>query len=103
MLTAGAFSASSLFNLSLAKGLSTANDAVEGYTPLEVAGDEDYWTVIQQAYTVDRNIINLTNGGVSPSPRIVQEAVERYNKMGVGCGRYVVHDKQYRHTIRGNW
>ncbi len=81
MLTAGAFSASSLFNLSLAKGLSTANDAVEGYTPLEVAGDEDYWTVIQQAYTVDRNIINLNNGGVSPSPRIVQEAVERYNKM----------------------
>lgn len=81
MLTAGAFSASSLFNLSLAKGLSSANDAVEGYSPLEVAGDEDYWTVIQQAYTVDRNIINLNNGGVSPSPRIVQEAVERYNKM----------------------
>lgn len=48
---------------------------------MEVAGDEDYWTVIQQAYTVDRNIINLNNGGVSPSPRIVQEAVERYNKM----------------------
>jgi len=81
MLTAGAFSATSLFNLSLAKGLSSANDAVEGYSPLEVAGDEDYWTVIQQAYTVDRNIINLNNGGVSPSPRIVQEAVERYNKM----------------------
>jgi len=81
MLTAGAFSASSLFNLSLAKSFSTANEAVDGFTPQEVAGDEDFWTVIQQAYTVDPNIINLNNGGVSPSPRIVQEAVDRYNKM----------------------
>ena len=37
--------------------------------------------MIQQAYTVNPNIINLNNGGVSPSPRVVQEAVERYNKM----------------------
>jgi len=80
MLTAGAFSASSLFNLSLAGGFSKANEAVDGFTPEEVASDEDYWSIIQQAYTVDPNIINLNNGGVSPSPRIVQEAVERYNK-----------------------
>lgn len=81
MLTAGAFSASSLFNQSLAGGFSAANDAVAGFTPEEIAGDEDYWSIIQQAYTVDPNIINLNNGGVSPSPRIVQEAVDRYNKM----------------------
>lgn len=81
MLTAGAFSASSLFNQSLAGGFSAANDAVARFTPEEIAGDEDYWSIIQQAYTVDPNIINLNNGGVSPSPRIVQEAVDRYNKM----------------------
>jgi len=46
-----------------------------------VAADEDYWSVIQQAFTVSPGIINLNNGGVSPSPRIVQEAVERYNKL----------------------
>ncbi len=80
MLTAGAFSASSLFNLSLAGGFAKANEAVEGFTPDEVASDEDYWSIIQQAYNVYANIINLNNGGVSPSPRIVQEAVERYNK-----------------------
>ncbi len=81
MLTAGAFSASSLFNQSLAGGFSAANNAVAGFTPEEIASDEDYWSIIQQAYTVDPNIINLNNGGVSPSPRIVQEAVDRYNKM----------------------
>lgn len=81
MLTAGAFSASSLFNQALAGKLESANDMVDGFTPGQVAADEDYWSVIQQAYTVDPNIINLNNGGVSPSPRIVQDAVERYNKI----------------------
>ncbi|HWB27027.1 MAG TPA: aminotransferase class V-fold PLP-dependent enzyme [Chitinophagaceae bacterium] len=81
MLTAGAFSASSLFNQALAGKMEEADDAVSGLTPGEVASDEDYWSVIQQAYTVDPNLIDLNNGGVSPSPRIVQEAVERYNKL----------------------
>jgi selenocysteine lyase/cysteine desulfurase len=52
-----------------------------GLTPQELAADEDYWSVIQQAYTVNPNMVNLNNGGVSPSPRVVQEAVERFNKL----------------------
>ena len=47
----------------------------------ELANDEDYWWQIQQAYTVSPQIINLNNGGVSPSPSVVQNAVERYNKL----------------------
>jgi isopenicillin-N epimerase len=48
-------------------------------TPAEkVAADEDYWREIQQAFTVDRSIINLNNGGVSPSPQVVQDAMKRY-------------------------
>src|SRR3954470_8190561 len=43
-----------------------------------VAADEDYWREIQQAFTLDRTMINLNNGGVSPSPRIVHEAYKRY-------------------------
>ena len=50
-------------------------------SPLELATDEDYWWHIQQAYTVSPQIINLNNGGVSPSPLVVQNAVERYNKL----------------------
>ena len=44
----------------------------------EVAQDEDFWREIQSAFTVDRTIINLNNGGVSPSPRVVQDALARY-------------------------
>lgn len=50
-------------------------------TALEMATDEDYWWQIQQAYTVSPQIINLNNGGVSPSPSVVQNAVDRYNKL----------------------
>ena len=42
------------------------------------AADEDFWLAIQQAYTVTRGIVNLNNGGVSPSPRVVTEAFVRY-------------------------
>jgi len=43
----------------------------------ELARDEDFWREIQSAFTLDRNIINLNNGGVSPSPRVVQESMRR--------------------------
>src|SRR5262245_60395000 len=46
--------------------------------PDEVAKSEDFWREIQQAFTVDRSLINLNNGGVSPSPRVVQDAMRRY-------------------------
>ena len=80
-LSAGAFSASSLFNQLLAKDFKEAEKKIEDLSPEQAAGDEDYWATIEQAYTVNPNIIDLNNGGVSPSPSIVQEAVERYNKL----------------------
>jgi selenocysteine lyase/cysteine desulfurase len=55
-----------------------ASRAVGDASPDVVARDEDFWREIQQAFTVDRTIINLNNGGVSPSPRIVQDAMRRY-------------------------
>lgn len=41
------------------------------------ADDEDFWAQIQQAFNLDRNIVNFNNGGCSPSPRIVQQALAR--------------------------
>ncbi|WP_149239874.1 aminotransferase class V-fold PLP-dependent enzyme [Dyadobacter sp. 32] len=79
--TAGAFSVNSLFNQLHAADITSANHQVRNLTPVTVAANEDYWSVIQQAYTVSPNLINLNNGGVSPAPRVVQEAVERYNKL----------------------
>src|SRR5213083_2142879 len=50
----------------------------DGRLPADVARDEDFWLGSQQAFTLDRTLINLNNGGVSPSPRVVQEAMRRY-------------------------
>ncbi|MEX1055658.1 MAG: aminotransferase class V-fold PLP-dependent enzyme, partial [Rhodothermales bacterium] len=47
-------------------------------TTREAATDESYWTEIQKAFTVDRSLINLNNGGVSPAPLYVQEAMKRH-------------------------
>jgi len=80
-VVAGAFSASTLFDQLHAADISSANSKVKLLSPAQVATDEDYWSTIRQAYTVNPNLINLNNGGVSPSPRVVQEAVERYNKL----------------------
>jgi selenocysteine lyase/cysteine desulfurase len=54
-----------------------ATTSVNDRKPEETARDEDYWLQIQQAFTVDRNIVNLNNGGVCPSPKIVQDAMRR--------------------------
>jgi selenocysteine lyase/cysteine desulfurase len=58
--------------------LAAAGRSVKDHTPEEVAADEDFWTEVRGAFTIDRNIINLNNGHVSPAPLIVQEAMRRY-------------------------
>ena len=44
----------------------------------DVARDEDFWGEVARAFTVDRSMINLNNGGVSPSPAMVQGAMKRH-------------------------
>ncbi|HLB00518.1 MAG TPA: aminotransferase class V-fold PLP-dependent enzyme [Bacteroidota bacterium] len=58
--------------------LNAATRSVEGLTPDDIAMNEDFWYEIQRAFTVTRGIVNLNNGGVCPSPRIVTEAFVRY-------------------------
>ena len=50
--------------------------------------NEDYWAVIKQAYTVSPQILNFNNGGVSPAPKVVQEALEHYNKIANDAPSY---------------
>ncbi|RYY51146.1 MAG: aminotransferase class V-fold PLP-dependent enzyme [Chitinophagaceae bacterium] len=80
-LLVGAFSARSLFETAHAAAFGALEQQVAGRSASALAADEDYWSVIQQAYTVNPNIINLNNGGVSPAPRLVQDALDRYNKL----------------------
>jgi isopenicillin-N epimerase len=62
----------------LLKEVEAASRSVAHLSPDQVAMDEDYWSIIQNSFTVTRGIVNLNNGGVSPSPRIVTEALVRY-------------------------
>jgi len=55
-----------------------ATRSVANVSPERTATDEDFWREIQEAFTVDRGLINLNNGGVSPSPKVVQDAMRRY-------------------------
>ena len=59
----------------LAKAVSNFKTATGD--PKSIARDESYWREIQKGYTKD-GIINLNNGGVSPSPTVVQEAMKRH-------------------------
>src|SRR5437588_12800268 len=54
--------------------------SVAGHTgsPEEVAADEAFWFPMQQAWNLDRSIVNLNNGGVSPSPAVVLAAQKRH-------------------------
>ncbi len=47
----------------------------------EVVRDETFWYQIKQAYTVSPSILNFNNGGVCPAPKVVQDALDRYNKL----------------------
>ncbi len=72
-------------------GMAAAFDAA-GYVSRrsadDVAMDEDFWFEIQRAFTVDRTLVNFNNGGVSPSPRVVQEAMRRYLEYSNGAPVY---------------
>ncbi len=60
------------------RNLQTALKDAENIAPSKLASDEDFWYYIQQSYTIAPDFINLNNGGVSPAPKTVAEAVKRY-------------------------
>lgn len=43
----------------------------------DAAADEDYWNEIARAFDTDRSLVNLNNGGCSPAPSHVLEAMIR--------------------------
>lgn len=82
---AGIFSAtaflSSLTQPAWSRNLEGALRDAEGLSPDELATEEDFWYYIQQSFTVSPYLINLNNGGVSPAPKTVQDAMKRYYDM----------------------
>jgi DNA-binding transcriptional MocR family regulator len=78
----GTFSATafltSLSRPAWSRNLDKALMQTAGHGPEQLARDEDFWYYVQESFTVSPEIINLNNGGVSPSPKVVQEAMKRY-------------------------
>jgi len=74
----GSLGLSGVFPRTAQTDLKRKLEDVKHLTPYQVARDESFWFHVQQAFNVDRNIINLNNGGVHPAPKIVMDAVHRY-------------------------
>ncbi len=45
---------------------------------VDAVQDEDFWGWIKEQFTVSPNLLNLNNGGVSPQPKVVQDAHIRF-------------------------
>src|SRR5436190_18669456 len=76
-LAAAGLAAQPIFRESAIKSLFRAN-AIAGHRPASaLADDESYWAEIQRAFDADRTMINLNNGGCSPTPSHVLEAMIR--------------------------
>ncbi len=76
-LSASAFMAS-LTQPAWSRNLHKALQNVENRPSHELAGDEDFWYYVQESFSCSSGIINLNNGGISPAPKIVQDAMKRY-------------------------
>ncbi len=73
LLAAGVFASLTVARPALAKPAPIAAPPGPG-----APDDEDFWREIQGAFTLDRTMINLNNGGCCPTPRVVHEAYKRY-------------------------
>ncbi|HXB40476.1 MAG TPA: aminotransferase class V-fold PLP-dependent enzyme [Bacteroidia bacterium] len=77
-LLAGSFSFLKLNNPIFAASLNEEINRISALPPESITSDEDFWSYIRECFTVNATIINLNNGGVSPQPKVVQEAHIRH-------------------------
>lgn len=75
---AGALTAAPILAQAASENIADALQQLNTLTPLQSTVEEDLWARMAQAYTVSPNLLNLNNGGVSPQPKVVQDAVDRY-------------------------
>ncbi|MFL5486685.1 MAG: aminotransferase class V-fold PLP-dependent enzyme [Gemmatimonadaceae bacterium] len=76
-MAAAGLAARPIFREQAVKSLFRANAIAGDRTATALADDESYWAEIQRAFDADRTMINLNNGGCSPTPSHVLEAMIR--------------------------
>ncbi len=65
------------FRVDTLQRVAAAQRAAGSRPPAELAGDKAYWSEIARAFDADRTLVNLNNGGCSPAPSHVLEAMIR--------------------------
>jgi isopenicillin-N epimerase len=66
-----------VMNAGAFRSLFRADEVAAGRPATAVASDEDYWAEISRAFDTDATLVNLNNGGCSPAPIHVMEAMIR--------------------------
>jgi selenocysteine lyase/cysteine desulfurase len=74
---ASAAIAAPVFRTSAIRQLEEASRVAGGRPAAALANDEAFWLEIQRAFDADRTMVNLNNGGCSPCPTHVLEAMIR--------------------------
>jgi len=86
--------------------ISTDGNAIQGPKSKMITAfnDDDFWRQIRLAFAASPNIINLNNGGVSPSPRATMDAIDYYNRMSCEAPSYYMWRilDQDREPLRDN-
>ncbi len=65
------------FRADAAARLLAASSSAAGRDAAQLAADEAYWAEIARAFDCDRTLVNLNNGGCSPTPSHVLDAMIR--------------------------
>ena len=77
----GTASIHTMIDSAVSSGLKAASKENLNMDTEKQSSDEVYWNWVRDSYTVSRNILNLNNGGVSPQPKVTQDAQDKYNRM----------------------
>jgi selenocysteine lyase/cysteine desulfurase len=79
-----------------------ASADARGAGPAADARDEDLWASVAALFPVDRAVLNLNNGGVSPTPATALEAQRRYQEEANTAPAYTLwrHQEPRREAVR---
>ena len=77
----GSISISHLLPANIFEPLDDARHAIGQLSPEDCAKEETFWLQVRQAFSISNAVLNLNNGGVSPQPKVVQEAQRRFEEL----------------------
>lgn len=86
----GAFELLARVNKGFATDFEKRLQSIDGAALPVSASDEDFWGWVRSQFNLSTNLINLNNGGVSPQPKVVQEAhIHNYQLCNEGPSYYM--------------